>query len=425
MADTLGIDPLSILQALVGSVQNITQNTNVANTGTTAVTGGQTANQTQNVDSTKTGTTNSSQSGTSATNTSGTSNTSNTSQTGTASQQANTVNTASNTSQTGSQTGTTQQTTQNNANVLALQQILEQQQRGMSADALQALFRVGAEGAPALTAQYANAVGARTSNNSPLAVSLEGMMSKIMQQAALGQQSALAAAADTASKIAQLTSSQVTSGNTAATTTQSGVQTGTQQGSQTATSSQNQTGTQSTTSQQAQTGSQQASGTTNTSELLSQLVNSLTNQTNNQTTTNNTNQATTGTTQNATNVNDARVMDLLGLLLGGNILSSGLTGAGFNGISGAVGSATSGAGSLLTDLLKSIGVTGTADPTYWNGGATSTMPTGTTTDNIDQLLNQWLSGSPVGSLTSGITVNDVTNTDAALPPDFWSGLGGP
>lgn len=116
-----------------------------------------------------------------------------------------------NTSQNQTNTGTTTQST--NADVSKLNQVFNQQQAGITPDALRAIFTEGSKAVPGLTAATANAVGARSSGNSALATSLTDLNTNLTSQAATQSQAMRNAAAGTAAQIADLTKT-ITGSNT-------------------------------------------------------------------------------------------------------------------------------------------------------------------------------------------------------------------
>jgi hypothetical protein len=262
-------------------------------------------------------------------------NTSNQSTTGNTS--ANTATTGTNNQTTGSSqstTGTTNttgtqsttgtQTTQNTADIAQLMQVFQQQQQGVTPDMLAAIFSEGAKAAPGLVNATANAVGARSSNNTPLATALTGLNSSLVSKAAELSMAQRNASADTAAKIAQLTSGQ------------------------TSTSTQNASTAQTQQTQQLM------------DILQTVLGNTTQNQTSNQSQTGTTNTATTGSTsetsnkQQDTQPNYGNIGNALALLLAGSGANSVLNGANLGGLSGLLGSTNSGLnniGKLLGNLL--------------------------------------------------------------------------
>lgn len=355
MATNLGIDIASLLGSIVGSQQGTEQSRADRESGTSnqAVTG----NSTQAV------TGNSTQQ-----------------QSGATSQSGSTV---------GSQTGTTNtsQSTQNIANVADLTSLMNQQRGGLTPEALKAIFTQGSAGMPNVIGAYSNAVGASAGNNSGVQLALEGMMGKILETAALSQQAGVNSAAETAGRIAQLTSGSTTSGQN------TNLQSTTQTQNQTGTSSQNTTGTQN----QNTTGTQNqnvAGSTTRTADI-------------------NTN------TDQSTSVDDSRVMGLLGLLLGGGVLSSGLNQAGLGGLVGAGGSAINAAGGGIAELLRLIGVGGTA-----GGGAIGAQPGNLATQGGGFDLASLLGGggmtdSQIGDILGALPEFTIGN-DFQDPNDFWN-----
>lgn len=135
----------------------------------------------------------------------------------------NTTGTQSSTgTTTGTTTGTNTSTTSSNADISALQKVFGQQQAGVTPEMLAAIFSEGAKKVPALQNSFANAVGARASENTPLATALTGLNSSLVNQAATLNTQMLSDSANTAAKIADLTKSQTTTGtqNTNQNTTQ-------------------------------------------------------------------------------------------------------------------------------------------------------------------------------------------------------------
>jgi hypothetical protein len=200
--------------------------------------------------------------------------------------------------QTGTTTGTnrqvTDQTTQSTADVEALKQVFAQQQGGITPQMLAAIFAEGQKAAPQLVASTANAVGARAGNNTPLATALTALNAQLTSKAAELDLSQKNASADTAAKIAQLTG-----------------------------------GTKTTGTQTGETG-----------------------QSSNQTSTNNSSSNEKTNNQVDTQPNYGNVGNLIGLLLGGSALNTGLKD--FGGISGAVGQGTNAIGGLLQQLLGGL-----------------------------------------------------------------------
>lgn len=137
-------------------------------------------------------------------------------------------------------TGTNTSTTSSNADISALQKVFQQQQAGVTPEMLSAIFSEGAKAVPQLTQATANAVGARSGSNSPLATALTQLNSSLTNQAAQLNTQMLAQSGETAAKIADLTKQQTTSGTTGQTTTG------------TTTGSTNTTGTQNTSTDQTQ-----------------------------------------------------------------------------------------------------------------------------------------------------------------------------
>jgi hypothetical protein len=333
---SLGIDPMQLLASLVGSETNVNQNSSRTETGISS----QTANTTG-------------------------------SQTTTGSNQATTATTGQASNQ-----GSTTQQTQNTANTADLVSLMNQQRAGLTPEALKAIFAQGSEGMPQVIGAYSNAVGASAANNSGVQTALEGMMSKILQTAALSQQQGVNSAAETAARIAQLTSGSTTSG------TNSNIQSTSQTQNQAGTTSQTATSTQ----------QQQVDGTTG--------------------------KTTTGSenTQQATNVNDDRVLGLLGLLLGGGVLNSGLTQAGLGGLAGAGGSAMTAAGGGIAELLKMLGVGGTSNRLAGRDLATGGADIGSLL--TDMLAGQTMSDQQLGDILGNLPQFSTGATDPL--GDFWT-----
>lgn len=336
-----------------------------------------------------------------------------------------TGNTSQNTSGTNKQTGTTSTTgnvagtTANNqqrtADIAQLLQVFQQQQAGISPEALAALFTEGSKAAPGLVTANANAVGARSSNNTPLATALTGLSSDLTSKAAQISMQQRDASAVTAGKIAELTGGVTTTG---------------------------------TSNQQ----SDQQVATQQLTELLQQVLgtsaqNTTQNQANNTATTNNSNI----NNQEDTQLNTGNIAKLIGGLLGAGGLNSVLQGAGVGGIGGAA----SGIGGLLTqggagigELLKQLIGGGTpALPTTGdlarseraletaglNSGGFSFPTDATGQIDWDALLRGSTSGgfmSPGAAPQDinagfGLGLGDGTSalTDSIVSPDWWSAEG--
>lgn len=237
-------------------------------------------------------------------------------------------------------TGNTTQTTSNNADVSNLQKVFQQQQAGITPDMLKAIFTEGAKAVPQLVATSANAVGARSSDNSPLATTLRDLNTNLASTAATQNTQMLKDSATTAAQIADLTKS--TTGNTV----------------------------------QAQTTNQDTNQNSN-QNVLSALTSLLTkNQTTNQDQTTAQNKKTDGTTQTGINMPQtagaAGLAALLGALNGG-AGSGGLSSllGSLKGLIGGGGDATgTGDGSALfggADFLSGLGDTGAGFDTSGTG----------------------------------------------------------
>lgn len=117
----------------------------------------------------------------------------------------------------GSKESSTTSTSGNPAGVAGLQTVLDNQLAGTTpqgaVDLIRAIFQTGMEQVPGLATTYGQAVGARTKNNSPLAIAMQDMMARLAREGAMQLRSNQEAASTTASRLAD-------SGKT---TTQSGV----------------------------------------------------------------------------------------------------------------------------------------------------------------------------------------------------------
>lgn len=119
---------------------------------------------------------------------------------------------------------TTQQTNQQvkgTADIAGLQDVLQRQLAGITPEQLSAIFTEGAKAAPQLIVDRANALGARTDNNSAVATSLRDLQAQLTAKAADINAQMLAQAGQTAGQIAQATrSTQTTGSNTTSSTGQ-------------------------------------------------------------------------------------------------------------------------------------------------------------------------------------------------------------
>jgi hypothetical protein len=290
-----------------------------------------------------------------------------------------------NTNTSGQQTQNSSQTTQNTADVSALQQVFQQQQAGISPEMLAAIFTEGSKAAPGLVAATANAVGARSSDNTPLATALTNLSAQLTSKAADATLAQRNASAQTAAQIAQATGGTTTTG--------------------TNTNINNTNQTQNT--NQAQTGTTGVNGTTNN--------------------------------QTDTQPNYGNVTKLLGLLLGGSVANNALSGLG--GIGGALGSGTSAIGQLLG------GIVGTGGKPAGSGGGTGTGvsqgdsnsgtldPAGNgqvlSPDAITEFLNQYNGGASGG--LSGSFLDDflaqlqgdlsAPDSSPAMNDNWWTDEG--
>jgi hypothetical protein len=111
----------------------------------------------------------------------------------------------------GSKTKTSQSTSVDPAALANLQQILGTQMAGTTpegaAGLLQAIFQGGLEQVPGLATTYAQASGARSSNNSPLKLAMQDMMLKLTQEGQKQLSANQVNAANTARTVAEATKS--------------------------------------------------------------------------------------------------------------------------------------------------------------------------------------------------------------------------
>lgn len=287
------------------------------------------------------------QSSTGSQNTSGTTNTTGTQST------TGTVDTSGS----NSVTGTTTQ--QSSADLTALQSVYDRQSAGITPEMLAAIFREGSKAAPQLVTANSNALGARTSDNSPVAQVLRQLQGDLVSKAADMNRQLLSDAGNTAGKIADLTksvtgttdsdtvslSTQVqdlvtstdstaivnqivaTLNNQATTGTQnsSGTSSGTQSNTGTSSGTQNNTGTSSGTQNTAgtstgtQTGTQTTAGTSASTGTQNQTVTANEDKTTN------------------TTINTSSARSLLGMAAAGVGLAALYRAATGGGFTGAVG----------------------------------------------------------------------------------------
>lgn len=172
--------------------------------------------------------------------TSSTTGTSNQAVTGTSSQQ-----------QTGTSTQQTSGTSlqQTNADTSRLADVYARQYAGITPDMLSAIFREGSRQIPGITAAYANAVGARSADNSPLATALRDMQIGLTDKAAQLNFQLLKDSGITAQQIADLTKS--------VSTTNDQTTTGTNTSNTVGSNQQNTVGTNTSNTTAAQTGTNQ------------------------------------------------------------------------------------------------------------------------------------------------------------------------
>jgi hypothetical protein len=274
--------------------------------------------------------------------------TNNTSQTGTQ-QQTGTQNTTT----TGNTAGNTSQQTQSTADVSNLQKVFQQQQAGITPEMLSAIFAEGSKAAPSLVAATANAVGARSTNNDPLATALSNLSSQLTSKAAELDLQQKNASGQTAAEIARLTAGSTTTGTTNQTNSQGSVQ----------------------------TNDSTSNNTTNTNQ--------------------------TGQVQTDTSPDYGNAAKLIAMLAGGSALSgagglgslfSGITGGG----AGAGGNNNNGLMALLSQggngLLNLLGLGGNSDPAL--GGTVNNNPH-LTPQQIEALANSQTPSADATGGTSG------------------------
>jgi len=458
---------LMLLQSLIGSTQdqNVSQ-TNASDTATNQnTTGSQSGTSQQAVTGNQATTGNTATTGNQATTgsqaTTGTQ-TQNQTQTGTQNQQTSGSNQTTGTQNvTGVQTGTQTQTTQNIADVSQLMQVFQQQQAGITPEVLSSIFAEGSKAAPGLVAATANAVGARSSNNTPLATALTNLSSQLTNQAAQMTLDQRNRSGQTAAEIARLTSQQQTTGTN---TQQNQQQSTTDQLvnilqsvlGNTTQNTQGVTGTTQNTDTAQNVATNQNTATTQNVDTSQNTAGSTT-QNNQQSTEGNTSVAGSSQTNNQTDnqVNTGNIGNLLGLLAGGTVLGGAIPG-GLGAIGGLLQQGGQGIGQLIGALLRGGGnaanMPAPAPGFQIPGGGSLTMPgtdgslgVGNWFDNA--IGNPDLGGNALGgnSLTGGFNqtnpddyfsqlmdqlgfnlTGDASSGGTLLnfdSPDFWGGLG--
>lgn len=366
---------LQLLQAMIGGTQDQT----IVKDGTSNVAGTSTNNGTQS------GTTSNATTG--STSTTGSNNTAGTTSNAT----TGSTSTTGTTGTTGTTAGVTNQTQQKTADVTALKKVFEQQQAGITPELLAAIFSEGSKAAPGLVSTMANAVGARAADNTPLATALASMSTGLTSKAAELSAAQQNASANTAAQIAEATGGTQTTG------------------------SNNQTNDQQVATSQLQQLLQNVLGsnnqTTDTTQLQQVLQNVLgtSNQTNTQTGTTGSNTTTTDNTKNSmdSQMNTGNISQLLGGLLGGSLLNSGLQGAGLGGIGGVVGGAAKDAGGLIAQLLKGL-------MPQQQGGTAPPF-------SLDSILGGWQNGSVADSVGQNPFTGDLN--PASILPGFGQNNG--
>jgi hypothetical protein len=127
-------------------------------------------------------------------------------------------------------TGTSSQTTSGtskqvvSADLQRLADVYKRQSQGVTPEMLTQIFTQGAKAVPSLTTSYANAVGARSSNNTPLAVSIRDLQAELTGKAAELNTKLLEDAGITAGRIGELTRQTTTSGSDTTTKTDNSTQ---------------------------------------------------------------------------------------------------------------------------------------------------------------------------------------------------------
>lgn len=304
---------------------------------------------------------------------------------------------------TGSQTANINQTTQKTADISRLLQVFQQQQAGITPEMLAAIFTEGSKAVPGLVSTMANAVGARSSNNTPLSTALGTLQSNLTSEAAKLSLAQRNASADTAGKIAEATSGTTTTGTN---TTQNAQTTVNDQlvsllanvlGNTNNTTNQTATTSQNTSSTAQETGSQTGTTTSNTSG---------TENTNNQI---------------DTQPNYGNASSLIGALLGGSVLNQALPG----GLGGALNSGVSGAAGLLKQLFgggaSGLPAMNADEQAMWDQimanvpGTVNNMPDGTNVGaGSDAALNDLF--TQLDAATGG----SMSTTPELVLPDWWS-----
>lgn len=121
---------------------------------------------------------------------------------------------------TGTTTGTSKQQTAVTADIAGLQEIFAKQAQGVTPDALAAIFQQGSRQAPAIIHALANALGARSVNNDPVATALGDLGTRLAVEAQTLNQQMLGQASDTAARIADATRAVTTTAQSAQDTSQ-------------------------------------------------------------------------------------------------------------------------------------------------------------------------------------------------------------
>jgi hypothetical protein len=113
-----------------------------------------------------------------------------------------------NTDVTKNTTGT--QTLKTTADLASLRDVYAKQAAGITPEMMTALFAEGSKKVPTLTNAYANAVGARSGNNSPLGLSIHDLQAQLTNDAARLNMQMLSDSGKTAAQIADLSKSSTT-----------------------------------------------------------------------------------------------------------------------------------------------------------------------------------------------------------------------
>lgn len=262
------------------------------------------------------------------------------------SQQQNTTGTISNLQQllsqlTGNTTNQSSNTQKTVADVSKLTEVFNRQAAGVTPEMLSAIFTEGSKAVPQLAVNHANALGARSSGNSPLAGALTDLNSSLVSQAAQLNTKLLGDAGNTAAQIAELTKSIQTDG------------TSNQQQTQTQNQNTSGTQTQDTTTNTTGTSTQQQM----TQQIIDKLMNLQQSQSQNQ-------------QQNSTKNNSSLRQDTINKDTSSDLAMAALMASLFKGGAGNIGANIGGAIKTVTDLISGIG------GAFSGGSGVDTTPNG-------------------------------------------------